>query len=220
MGSDWIWELRVTAAAGPALRQVYALAAERRLRLQRPDGLINLFSKRDASLRVVKKPDVALTAMATGTEHGQLWTDGDTDIYVDYQEGRLVWILDACFSYRRVVPEAAAFRELHSRLTSLWLETAQDLNADVGRVRDEWSSEQIGRWGVLDASHPSSDWPAELGWWTYLGPGRRPPPLPPAVAAHTRDLPHGARLVTLLDDPAAVDPLRYEEIHRRWLQAT
>jgi hypothetical protein len=25
-------------------------------------------------------------------------------------------------------------------------------------------------------------------------------------------------LVALLGDPAAVDPLRYEEIHRRWMQ--
>ncbi|MEU8233386.1 hypothetical protein AB0C12_27720 [Actinoplanes sp. NPDC048967] len=32
-------------------------------------------------------------------------------------------------------------------------------------------------------------------------------------------LPNGALLIELLDDPAAVDPLRYEEIHSRWLSA-
>ncbi|MFJ8578391.1 hypothetical protein [Micromonospora sp. NPDC093277] len=70
------------------------------------------------------------------------------------------------------------------------------------------------------AGHPTGGWPAELGWWTYLRPGGHlPPPQLPEVAARTRRLPNGALLVALLDDPAAVDPLRYEDIHRRWLRA-
>jgi hypothetical protein len=221
VGSDWIWELRVPVAAGPALRAVYALAAERDLRPQRPDGLINLFSNSAAGLRTVEDPDTALAAMATGTEHGQFWTNGDTDIFVSWEDGRLVWALDACFCYRRAMPEAAAFRELHGRLTRLWLDVAQSLDADVGRVLDEWSSDRIGDWGIQDAPHPAGGWPAELGWWTYLGPDRcLPPPRLPAVAERICQLPNGARLVTLLDDPAAVDPLDYEDIHRRWLRAT
>jgi len=116
--------------------------------------LINLFAESAAGLRTVEDPDTALAAMATGTQHGQFWTDGDTDIFVSWKDGRLVWVLDACFCYRRAVPEAAAFRELHGRLTGLWLDVAQRLDADVGRV----------------------------------------------------------------DDPAAVDPLAYEDIHRRWLR--
>ncbi|AGL17409.1 hypothetical protein [Actinoplanes sp. N902-109] len=60
-------------------------------------------------------------------------------------------------------------------------------------------------------------WPAELGWWTYLGPGNRAPAPPlPEVADRARRLPDGSWLVALLDDPAAVDPARYEELHRRW----
>ncbi|SCG69526.1 hypothetical protein [Micromonospora inositola] len=220
MGSDWIWEVRVPVAAGPALRQLYALAAERDLRPQRPDGLINLFTNPDADLRTVEDPDTAVAAMATGTEHGQFWTNGDIDIFVNWEDGRLVWALDACFCYRRSVSEADTFRELHGRLTGLWLDVAQRLNADVGRVLDEWSSDQIWEWGIHDALHPAGGWPAELGWWTYLGPdGRLPPPRLPEVAARTRRLPNGALLVTLLDDPAAVDPLRYEDIHGRWLRA-
>lgn len=205
-------------AAGPALRRLYALAAEQDLRPQRPDGLINLFTDHDAGGHTVADPDVALAAMATGAASGQFWTNGDTDIYVSWQGGRLVWSLDACFCYRRAVPEAAAFRELHGRLTGLWLAAAQGLNADVGRVLDEWSSDQLGERGAQDAPHPAGDWPAELGWWTYLGPGRRLPPRLPS--AGTRRLPNGALLVTLLDDPAAVDPVRYADIHHRWLRAT
>lgn len=77
------------------------------------------------------------------------------------------------------------------------------------------------QWGIHDAQHPAGGWPAELGWWTYLGRDCRLPPPPPLpdVAARTRRLPNGALLVTLLDDPAAVDPLRYEDIHGRWLRA-
>ncbi|GAB3189404.1 hypothetical protein FHX75_111227 [Micromonospora palomenae] len=219
MGSDWTWELRVPVAAESAMRQLYALAAERNLHPQRPDGRINLFTKPDADLRTVKDPDIALAAMATGTEHGQLWTNDDIDIFVNWEDGRLVWALDACFAYRRPVPEADTFRELHGRLTSLWLDVAQRLNAHVGRVLDEWSSDQIWHRGIHDAVHPAGGWPAELGWWTYLGPDHRLPPPPLLeVATHTRRLPNGALLVTLLDDPAAVDPLRYEDIHNRWLR--
>jgi hypothetical protein len=220
VGSDWIWELRVPAAAEPALRELYALAADRDLRPQRPDGLINLFTNSDADLRTVEDPQAARDAMATGKEHGQLWANGDVDVFVNWQDGTLVWALDAAFCFRRSVPEADTFRELHSRLTGLWLDVAERLQADIGRVLDEWSSEQVWNLGIHDDSHPAGGWPAELGWWTYLGPDRHLPPAPlPEIAAQARRLPNGALLVELLDDPAAVDPLRYQDIHTRWLRA-
>ena len=33
------------------------------------------------------------------------------------------------------------------------------------------------------------------------------------------DAKNGASLVALLDDPAAVDVRRYEDLHKRWLRA-
>ena len=41
----------------------------------------------------------------------------------------------------------------------------------------------------------------------------------PEIAAQTCRLPNGALLIELLDDPAAVDPIHYQDIHTRWLQA-
>ena len=38
-----------------------------------------------------------------------------------------------------------------------------------------------------------------------------------ASQERTRVLANGARVVTLLDDPAAVDRTSYEQLHRRWL---
>lgn len=222
MGSDWFFELRLPAGApspGSVLRRVYDLAAGRNLRPHRPDGLINLFDA-DAVHRTVPDLETALAAMATGAEHGQLWTDGPVDITVDLRADRLGWSLDAVHCRRRPVPEADGFRDLHRRLTGLWLDVARDLNADRGRVLDEWSTDQVWALGVHDAAHPVGGWPAELGWWTYLGPDdHRPPPPLPEVAARSRRLANGGLLIALLDDPAAVDPLRYEDLHRRWLRA-
>ncbi len=219
MGSDWLWELRVSMADEAVFRTFFALAAERDLRMQRPDGQINLFSKIDTGMRTVQDPLAALAAMAAGNEYGQLWAAGEVDICVSLENGTLTWSLDSISCFRRPVPEADAFRELHARLTDLWLAAAQHLNADVGRVLDEWSSDQIWHWGMHEAVHPSGGWPAELGWWTYLGPQHRQTPPLPEIASRTRMLSNGARLVTLLDDPAAVDVQRYEDIHVRWFQA-
>lgn len=119
MGSDWIWEMQISVAAEPALRELYAMAAERDLYPYRPDGLINLFSNPDADLRTVQDPDVAFAAMAAGKESGQFWTGGDVDVFVSLVNGTLTWALDSVHCYRRPGPEAHAFRELHDRLTSL-----------------------------------------------------------------------------------------------------
>ncbi|MEV4283524.1 hypothetical protein [Actinoplanes xinjiangensis] len=220
MGSDWIWEMQVSVAPESALRELYAMAAERDLHPHRPDGLINLFSNPDADLRTVEDPNVAFAAMATGKEHGQFWTSGDVDIFVNLENGTLTWALDSVFCYRRPVPEANAFRELHDRLTGLWLDAAQRLNADAGRVLDEWSTGQTWDLEIHEAVHPAGGWPSELGWWSYLGPNRHLPAPPLAeVANRVRVLPNGGVLVTLLDDPASVDVLRYEDIHTRWLRA-
>lgn len=199
---------------------MYQFAARHHLCPQRPDGLINLFSVADTGMRTVEDLETALTAMVIGDESGQLWTTGETDISVSLQADRLVWTLDAAFSHRSPGPGADVFRDLHRRLTGLWLDVAQDLNAVRGRVLDEWSTDQVWALGIHDAKHPAGGgWPAELGWWAYMGPDRLrlPPPLP-EVAARTRRLPGGAMLVTLLTDPAAVDPSRYEQLHRRWLR--
>jgi hypothetical protein len=220
VGSDWIWELQVPVAAEPAVRKLYALAAGRDLRPRRPDGLINLFGTPDADLRTVEDPHVALAAVATGREQGQFWAGDDVDVFVSWEKGTLRWVLDAVFCYRHPVPQADTFRELHARLTSLWLDAAQCLTADVGRVLDEWSSEKVWHLGIHDAAHPAGDWPAELGWQTYLGAARHLPRAPlPEVATRANRLPNGALHVVLLEDPAAVDVLRYDDIHTRWLRA-
>jgi hypothetical protein len=220
MGSDWLWELEVPAAAETALRELFVAAAERGLRPQRPDGLINIFDDSDAGLRTVQDLEAALDAMARNNVCGQLWTSDGSEVLVEWVAGSLTWALDSAYCYRRPTPEAEAFRELHARLTDLWLNTAQTLNAKVGRVLDEWSSDQVWHLGIHEAVHPSGGWPAELGWWTYLD-STLDVPEPPLqeVAARTRQLANGALLVCLLDDPAAVDPLRYENIHTRWCSA-
>ncbi|GAA1645270.1 hypothetical protein [Actinoplanes couchii] len=41
----------------------------------------------------------------------------------------------------------------------------------------------------------------------------------PEGTARTSPLPNGALQVNLLEDPAAVDPLRYEDIHNQWYPA-
>ena len=211
VGSDWIWELRVPVAANRAVREFYALAATRDLHPQRPDGLINLFDDSAADPRTVRDPGAAFDAIATGGTSGQLWADGGTDIFVSWEEGTLLWALDSAFCHRRPTPEADTFRELHARLRGLWLDAAQRLNADLGRVLDEWSSEQLRHSGRHDAGGD----PMELGWWAYLGPSRQLPiPPSPEVLAVTRRLPNGASHISLLEDPAAVDVLRYETLHR------
>ncbi|MGC5053224.1 hypothetical protein ACLQ2S_17420 [Micromonospora sp. DT48] len=219
MGSDWSWELRVPVTES-VVPELYALATERGLSLRRPDGLINLLTKPDCDARTVEDLHTALDAIATGCAAGQLWSNDDVDMFVDWQAGKLVWALDAAYGHRRPSPEADEFRRLHARLTDMWLDAAVRLHADFGRILDEWSTEQIWHLDVHDASHPVGGWPAELGWWTYLGPDRRLPPAPlPDIAERTRHLPNGALLVELLDDPAAVDPLHYQDIHTRWLRA-
>jgi hypothetical protein len=202
MGSDWWWELDIPAVdPETALRRTYQLAAQRDLHARRPDGLINIID--DEGDRVtVHDFDAAMTAMAAGAA-SQWWTKNNDDVFVHLKDGRLSWSM---------YPFGP-----HASLTALWLEVAQFLDARLGRVLDEWSSEQM--WDTHNATHPTAgNWPAELGWLTYAGPLIHPPEPPlPEVAARTRTLPNGARLVTLLDDPASVDRLRYEEIHRRWL---
>ncbi|MEU8820067.1 hypothetical protein [Actinoplanes sp. NPDC048796] len=220
MGSDWTWELHLSAATESSLREFFALAAERNLHPQRPDGLINLFSDRDGDPPTAGDPAVMLRALTTGDEDGQLWTCDETDVHLSWRNETLTWSLDSVFCYRLPSPEADGFRDLHGRLTSLWLDVAQRFNARSGRVLDEWSSDQIWHLGLHDAVHPAGHWPAELGWWTYLAPSSaRPAPPLPDVADRTRLLPNRAHLINLLDDPAAVDCGRYQDVHERWTAA-
>jgi hypothetical protein len=54
-----------------------------------------------------------------------------------------------------------------------------------------------------------------MGWWTYFDPGLRRllPPLPEGIGATVRRTRGGGAVIGLLDDPAAVDPVAFEEIH-------
>lgn len=205
MGSDWDWELSMPAQEiGAALHVLFAAAAPLGLRPRRPDGLVNIWDH-DAEMRTVASVDELIAALVAGRSHGQLWT-GDTDIWLScFPEPGPGFVLNWSLgsgTYRQPVPEAAGFRELHARLTRLWLDVAVRLGATDGRVEDEWSREQVG------------DEP-QVGWWRYLGPGRELP-FPPTPEMRVSSVPGGGRLVRLLDDPAAVDVLRYAEIHRRW----
>lgn len=202
MGSDWWWELEIPAVdPETALRRTYQLAAQRDLRPQRHDGLINIIDD-EGALTTVGDFDAAMAAMTAGAA-SQWWTKSNDDVFVHLRDGRLAWSMSAFGPY--------------ALLTELWLDVAQFLDARLGRVLDEWSSEQI--WDLHRATHPTvGNWPAELGWLTYAGPLIQPamPPLP-EVAERTRVLTNGARVVTLLDDPAAVDRTSYEHLHHRWL---
>ncbi|MCM0673130.1 hypothetical protein NCC78_00040 [Micromonospora phytophila] len=120
MGSDWTCKLQVPAAAEPALRKLYALAADRDLGTQRPDGLINLFTNPDGDSRTVEDPQAS-------RRHG---------------DGQGAW-----------------------------------------PALDEWRRRCLR--GLA-------------GWDAHVGVGRR---------------------VELLDDPVAVDPLGYQDIHTCWLRA-
>lgn len=199
----------------PALRALFAAAATLGLRPQRPDGLINVWDE-DAEMRTVGSFDEVVAALAGGRSHSQFWS-GEDDVWLSCFTGAgrslrpghvlgagfvLSWSLDSVFTFREPVPEADGFRELHGRLTRLWLDVAERLGAEDGRVEDDWSWEQVG------------DEP-QVGWWRYLGTGRELP-FPPTGEMAVSALPGGARLVTLLDDPAAVDVPRYVRIHDRW----
>ncbi|SCL44713.1 hypothetical protein GA0070606_0415 [Micromonospora citrea] len=49
------------------------------------------------------------------------------------------------------------------RLTGPWLDVAERLKADVGRILDEWSSERVWGLGLHGEPHPTSGWRAEFG---------------------------------------------------------
>ncbi|MFD1050521.1 hypothetical protein ACFQ1S_35850, partial [Kibdelosporangium lantanae] len=115
--------------------------------------------------------------------------------------------LDAVNTRREPVPAARPFRLLHRRITDLWVAVADSMGALFGRVEDEWSVEQI--W----SGETRPEW---LGWWTYFA---SPPTLPPELGATVRATPGGGVVVALLEDPAAVDPLWFAELHRRYWSA-
>jgi hypothetical protein len=120
-----------------------------------------------------------------------------------------------------VCREAEGYRRLHAGLTALWLDTAEAIGASIGHIVHDWSLERV--WDlaqVPDDACREGCWPRLLGWWTYLGAvGGKATPPPPLAQFFTSDraLPSGARVVALLDDPAAVDERRYEEFHEGWL---
>ncbi|MDZ5441519.1 hypothetical protein U2F26_02055 [Micromonospora sp. 4G57] len=229
MGSDWTWELRVPVLrpVNKVIYEVLALAAGFGLKFRRPDGCINLFDN-DGELRIVEDQDEAVAAMAAGKASSQLWTPDGVDLHLSCRPDQsstainLSWSLDAAWTFRRPNSDADGYRQLHARLTALWLQAADALAAGIGRVMDEWSLDQI--WHLTrihEEDHPVDGWPALLGWWTYLGAEvsrMLPAPPLPEISAHSRLLPSGARVVALLDDPAAVDAARYEALHTRWLK--
>jgi hypothetical protein len=213
VGSDWNFQLTVPGGRS-AVRSLLAVAAARGYSVRNGAGQITCFTDQGAELVTVADEEALVEALANG-EAGQFWS-GDLDLFlqgrVDEDIADLRWSLDSCWTRRRPGPKADEFRAIHARLVALWLEAAVTLGARAGRIDDDWSWEQVHDIpGIYQPAAPG-EWPRLLGWWTYLGPPAPPPPA--AVADRSAPVPGGGTVITLLDDPAAVDVLRYAEILR------
>jgi hypothetical protein len=191
-----------------------------------PDGAIQVFDVDEQDYRSVPDEAAAVAEIADGLTNGALITADGIGLYLnaiadDAGPGALLtWSLTGSIGYRRPTPEADPFRRLHAQLTALWVEVADAVGAEYGRVTDDWSVEELG-----DAEPASEDdirpgrLPSWLGWWTYLNAdrARRLPPLPVReVAEAVRATPSGAAVIALLDDPAAIDVARYRRLHADW----
>lgn len=198
MGSDWTWSLDLPPLTPTAVSDLLDLATAAGLSPHRPDGRLNGFDA-DGEHRLVDR-DELLHGLAAGTCSTNLWTRDEVDVHMSTNPLRLT--LDAVNTWREPVPAARPFRVLHRMITDLWVAVADSMGAVFGRVEDEWSIEQI--W----TGDTRPEW---LGWWTYFA---APPALPPELGATFRTTPGGGVVVALLDDPAAVDPVRFAELHR------
>jgi hypothetical protein len=227
MGTSWSWEVALSDESLTAHVVEHALACARQagLTVHRPDGAINGFS-RDGDHRIVGYREL-VSGLANLSLATNLWAPSGRDVWLStfpsFGVGppRLRMNLD-CIP-RPPAPDAHDFRSLHRVLTGVWIELLDDLGAEFGRVDDEWSIEQV--WDMIPKPvtfnpPPVDQWPFPLGWWTFVDAHRylQLPPLPSWLPARIARTPGGGTVVALTDDPAMIDVLDYEDIHRR-LQA-
>ncbi|MFJ9779395.1 hypothetical protein ACIRSS_07415 [Amycolatopsis sp. NPDC101161] len=234
MGSDWWWTLALPGGTlTPATAErLLALAGAAGLSPHRPGGGINGFDNspgHEGEHRVLDREEL-VPALATGSWSTNLWTRSEADVLVTTRPGAHGWdsvtlSLDSVHCRREPDARAEPFRELHRRLTELWIAIADETGALFGRVEDEWSLEQI--WSelpdpTLRATPPApGSWPDWLSWSTYFGAERHRQlaPLPAELGAGVRRTRRGAAVIELLTDPAAVDPVRFARLHREYRRA-
>jgi hypothetical protein len=229
MGSDWNWQLRLdttTHTLAEQVRLALTVAGTYGMGLTPPDGAIQVFDFDEQDYRSMPDEAAAVAAISYGLTNGVLFTAEGVGLYLnaiadDTGPGaQLTWSLTGSMGHRRPTPEADPFRRLHAQLTALWVEVADAVGAEYGRVTDDWSVEELGDSGpVSEDDIQPGRLPSWLGWWTYLDADRtrRLPPLPvPEVAESVRATPSGAAVIALLDDPAAIDLARYRRLHAEW----
>ncbi|MBN9744213.1 hypothetical protein DMP23_24590 [Amycolatopsis sp. A1MSW2902] len=228
MGSNWSWTLALPEGSltTGTVEQILEQAETAGLSPIRPGGGCNGFDNapgHEGEHRVVDR-DEMVRGLVTGSWATNLWTGSETDIGLNSRPGRgrgwdqVRLDLDSVHSCREPSPRAQPFRDLHRLLTGLWLAVAARTGAFFGRVEDEWSLTQI--WAELtdplsDAPPPVGVWPRRLGWWTYFDADRYRllPTVPTALESSVRRIPEGAAVIELLTDPAAVDPVRFSDLH-------
>jgi hypothetical protein len=195
-----------------------------------PKGTITVFDGDDHLF--LDDDGEVIAGVAEGRYHLSLWS-GPVDTFVHFGQQpdragdgvRLSWSLDSVWTYRpgRARATADEFRGLYRQWTAMWVDAAESLGAVHGRIEDEWSAEEIWHLtDVLDNSMVPGVWPSWLGWSTYFGPAltQALPPLPmPEISRYVKPTPGGGQIITLLDDPAAVDVHRYWHLHKQWLAA-
>lgn len=131
--------------------------------------------------------------------------------------------LDSCHRRRVADARARPFRELHRRLTDLWVALAGEGGCGIrprrGRVVVGADLLRAGR-PFPDAPPPGS-WPEWLSWATYFDSHRYGllPPLSAELGGGVRPTPDGAAVITLLPDPAAVDVVRFARLHHEYRRA-
>ncbi|MEV6830656.1 hypothetical protein [Amycolatopsis sp. NPDC051102] len=227
MGSDWSWTLTLPAGAvdAAAVERLLATAGTFGLVPDRPGGGINGFDRapgREGEHRVHDRHQL-VRGLATGSWATNLWIGADVDVWLSTSPGawdEVYLSLNSCYCRRSPDARADPFRALHRRLTELWVALADELGAVFGRVEDEWSLEQI--WAELrdprsdSTPPPPGAWPEWLSWSTYFDAGRfrALPPVPAELGARVRRTPGAAAVIELLDDPAAVDPVRFARLHQ------
>lgn len=232
MGSDWSWTLALPDGSlnSATVERLLSLAGTFGLSPHRPGGGINGFDNtpgHEGEHRVLDREEL-VQALAAGSLSTHLWIGSEVDVWLSTRPGKgtgwdsVSLSLNSCYCRRDPVAAAEPFRELHRRLTELWVAIAGETGALFGRVEDEWSLEQI--WSEL--SDPRSDatppprgsWPEWLSWLTYFDADRYRllPPLPPALGADVRRTPGEAAVIVLLADPAAVDPVRFARLHHEY----
>ncbi|WP_370949730.1 hypothetical protein AB5J62_19725 [Amycolatopsis sp. cg5] len=232
MGSDWSWTLTLPGgtSSSATVERLLALAGTFGLSPHRPDGEINGFGNapgREGEHRVLAR-DQLIQGLATGTWSTNLWLRSEVDIWLSVKPGdwdSVTLSLNSAHCRREPGEWARPFRDLHRLLTELWVAVAAATGAVFGRVEDEWSLEQI--WSDLPAPHaglvppPPGSWPDWLSWSTYFDADRyrRLPPLPAKLGAGVRRTHDDGAVIVLLDDPAAVDPLRFARLHHDYRRA-